>query len=134
MLQEVYVVVWCKAAMYDEAQSSPITWLARLARNRSIDHVRVRKHLLPENYEPIELDGDPDALGLLIATQEQERVTTCLGELDALTQRAIRGAFLFDVTHVKLAKAEGVPLGTMKSRIRRGLRTLREQLELQGKT
>lgn len=136
-LQDVYIVIWCKAAMYDESKSSPITWLARLARNCTIDRSRVSNHTLPSGTdtdgELDEADQDPDALSLLIAKQDQERLTICLGELDASTQRAVRGAFLFGATHLDLALAEGVPLGTMKSRVRRGLHTLRERYEMQGK-
>ena len=137
-LQDVYIVIWCKAFMYDETRSSPITWLARLARNRAIDQSRISKPALPDEEDQAEskldeLDESPDALSLLIRRQEQERLTVCLRELDAPTRRAIRGAFLFGATHLDLALAEGVPLGTMKSRVRRGLRTLRERYEMQGK-
>ena len=130
-LQDVYIVIWCKAALYDETKSSPMTWLARLARNRTIDRFRMPKHLLPDDYETnCKLDEDPDALSLLITRQEQQRLISCLGELDAPTQRAIRGAFFSEVTHSDLASAECVPLGTMKSRVRRGLRTLGERFEM----
>lgn len=47
-LQDVYIVIWCKASMYDETKSSPITWLARLARNCTIDRSRICKHILPD--------------------------------------------------------------------------------------
>lgn len=131
-LQDAYIVIWRKAALYDEAKSSPITWLSRLARNRTLDRVRLFNGLVPENYEPhSDAHEDPDALCMLIAKQEQERLESCLEQLDAASQIALRGKFLLGKTCKELARAEAVPLSTMKSRVWRGLRILRVQLEMQ---
>ena len=74
-------------------------------------------------------DDAPAALDLVVAAEQQVRLRTCLGELDEQQSRAIRSAFLDGVTYEQLAERMKVPLGTMKSWIRRGLMKLRTCLE-----
>ena len=130
VLQEVYLIVWNKADRFDPAKASPITWLAVLARNKAIDRLRVRK--LPT--DPIESAGEvgddrPSALDVLETVQEQQRLAGCLDELEEQQRAMIRAAFLDGATYPELAEREGVPLGTMKSWIRRGLLRLRGCLQ-----
>ena len=132
VLQEVYLAVWRKASVFDETRASPITWLVAIARNRAID--RVRSGTVARASEPIELahsiaDPAPLAAESLEAMQESERLQSCLGELEQRQQTAIRSAFMDGLTYDELAKRSGVPLGTMKSWIRRGLAKLRACLE-----
>jgi RNA polymerase sigma-70 factor (ECF subfamily) len=130
VLQEVYVTVWKKADRFDPLKASPITWLAVLARNKAIDRLRLRR--LPT--DPIEHAGDvaddqPSALDVLETAQEHDRLNGCLDELDAQQRSMIRAAFLDGASYPELAEREGVPLGTMKSWIRRGLLRLRGCLQ-----
>jgi RNA polymerase sigma-70 factor (ECF subfamily) len=130
VLQEVYVTVWKKADRFDPLKASPITWLAVLARNKAIDRLRLRR--LPTG--PLEDAGEvaddrPSALDVLETAQEQDRLNGCLDELDAQQRSMIRSAFLDGATYPELAEREGVPLGTMKSWIRRGLLRLRGCLQ-----
>jgi RNA polymerase sigma-70 factor (ECF subfamily) len=130
VLQEVYVTVWKKADRFDPMKASPITWLAVLARNKAIDRLRLRR--LPT--DPIEhagevADDQPSALDVLESAQEHERLNVCLDELDAQQRSMIRAAFLDGASYPELAEREGVPLGTMKSWIRRGLLRLRGCLQ-----
>ena len=131
-LQEVYINVWQKAAAFDPARSSPITWLAALARNRSIDRLR---SLGARPAEPIGADAfevqDPAALAseVLESSDEARRLSGCIGELEAKQAGAIREAFFGGVTYKELAERRSVPLGTMKSWVRRGLARLKECLE-----
>jgi RNA polymerase sigma-70 factor (ECF subfamily) len=132
VLQDVYVTVWRKAASFDPARASPITWLVAIARNRSID--RLRASAQNRRSEPIESaedvsDEGPGALDLVVSAEQQARLKTCLGELEERQSSAIRGAFLDGATYDQLAQRMGVPLGTMKSWIRRGLMKLRTCLE-----
>jgi RNA polymerase sigma-70 factor (ECF subfamily) len=132
VLQEVYIAVWRKAAAFDEGRASPITWLVAIARNRSID--RARSSSASRLNEPIEAaenvsDPLPLASDLLEAEQERGRLSGCLDELERRQSAAIRSAFMDGLTYEVLAKRAGVPLGTMKSWIRRGLAKLRECLE-----
>jgi RNA polymerase sigma-70 factor (ECF subfamily) len=131
VLQETYVTVWRKAAAFDSGKASAITWLAILARNKAIDRLRVRgprPHAgLDEATEIV--DPGASALDLLEDAQERHRLTLCLDELEQRTGKMIRAAFLDGATYPDLAEREGVPLGTMKSWIRRGLLRLRGCLE-----
>jgi RNA polymerase sigma factor (sigma-70 family) len=132
VLQEVYLTVWRKAATFDPARASPITWLVAIARNRSID--RLRSAAGRGRMEPIESAQDvhdpaPAALDLVHATQQSRRLATCLGELEQRQSIAIRAAFMDGNTYEELADRMRVPLGTMKSWIRRGLLKLKDCLE-----
>lgn len=130
ILQEVYVTVWNKADRFDPQRASPITWLAVLARNKSIDRLR-RGRLLTDPIEHASdvADDQPTALDVLETAQEQYRLNGCLEELDAQQGSMIRAAFLDGASYPELAEREGVPLGTMKSWIRRGLLRLRGCLQ-----
>jgi RNA polymerase sigma-70 factor (ECF subfamily) len=132
VLQEVYLTVWRKAESFDPARASPITWLVAIARNRSID--RLRTVAGGRRIEPIEAaeevrDPAPAAVDLVQAGQQSARLSLCLDELEARQAAAIRAAFLDGNTYEELAKRMSVPLGTLKSWIRRGLLKLRDCLE-----
>ena len=132
VLQDVYITVWRKAGAFDARRASPITWLVAIARNRSIDCVRsTRTFRLSEPIEAAESVSDPMPLAsdLLEAEQQTGRLSGCLDELEARQSAAIRSAFMDGITYEALAARAGVPLGTMKSWIRRGLAKLRECLE-----
>ena len=132
VLQDVYVTVWRKAAAFDPGRASPITWLMAIARNRAID--RLRSSSVSRRMEPIDAanevsDPSPGAVEILAQTQQNARLAGCLGELEARHASAIRAAFLDGATYEELAERMNVPLGTMKSWIRRGLLKLRACLE-----
>ncbi len=130
-LQDIYLNVWRKAGSFDPERASPITWLAALARNRSIDRLRARGNHISE---PVEAalhisDPAPDAATSLEAAESGARLSGCIGELEARKAEAIRTAFFEGSTYAELAVRSGVPLGTMKSWVRRGLHQLKECLE-----
>jgi RNA polymerase sigma-70 factor (ECF subfamily) len=130
VLQEVYITVWQKAARFDDGRASPITWLAVLARNKAIDRLRLRRVRTEAIDAADHVADDADsAFELLEQGEEQERLRHCLGELEARQQAMIRAAFLDGASYPELAERESVPLGTMKSWIRRGLLRLRGCLE-----
>jgi RNA polymerase sigma-70 factor, ECF subfamily len=132
VLQEVYLTVWRKAGSFDPARASPISWLIAIARNRAIDRLRASGVL--RKMEPIEAasaasDPAPDAAERFELAQQNQRLADCLKELDARHAAAIRAAFLDGTTYEELATRMDVPLGTMKSWIRRALLKLRACLE-----
>lgn len=129
-LQETYVLVWRKAAAFDAGKASAIAWLAVLARNKSIDRLRRRGPAAADLDAADRIpDGRPSALDLIEQEQEGRRLAACLEGLEERAGRSIRSAFLEGAAYPELAEREGVPLGTMKSWIRRGLLRLRECLE-----
>ncbi len=131
-LQDVYVNLWQRADRYDPSRASPIAWLAAFARNRAIDRLRtgkVRGGAVPvEEAAPLP-DQSPLADALLVDAEQRAQIHKCLGALDDRTQGHIRAAFFEGQTYAQLAEAADVPLGTMKSWIRRGLQRLRACLE-----
>jgi RNA polymerase sigma-70 factor (ECF subfamily) len=132
VLQDVYTAVWQRAGTFDPARASPITWLVAIARNRSIDRLRsgamAARTRMMEEADDVS-DNAPDALAQIESLQEERRLTDCLGELEPRHAVAIRFAFLDGMTYDELARRMNVPLGTMKSWIRRSLLRLRECLE-----
>jgi len=132
VLQDVYTTVWQRAGTFDPARASPITWLVAIARNRSIDRLRsgamAARTRTMEEADDVS-DNAPNALAQIESLQEERRLTDCLGELEPRHAVAIRFAFIDGMTYDELARRMNVPLGTMKSWIRRSLLRLRECLE-----
>lgn len=133
VLQTVYIKVWERAGQFDAARASPITWLATIARNGAIDWRRsvagrAVRDALPETAAFAVADEAPRADQLLVAAEEGEQLHRCLDELEARTRTCIRSAFFDGSTYAELAERENVPLGTMKSWIRRGLLRLKDCL------
>lgn len=131
VLQDVYLTVWNKADRFDPERASPITWLVSLARNRSIDRIRARGGRVIAGVEEAEAlpDGAPLASTLVEDEDDRRRLEGCLNQLDPKHASAVRTAFFEGVTYEALAKMLGMPLGTMKSWIRRSLISLRACLE-----
>lgn len=122
-LQDIYVSIWKRAGTFDEARASPVTWLATVARNRAIDRLRARDNrVYSELNDAADVaDPRPDPAALLEASQASDHLRRCLADLEDRQARAIRAAFFDGVTYAELAEADHVPLGTMKSWVRRGL-------------
>ena len=130
VVQDVYLTVWDKAARYEAGRAHGMAWLTVITRNRSLDRLRqrsVRRSLLARSGEFLAAaaadDGHHEERDEII-----ERMTAKLGELDPDIQRIIKAAFFDGHTYEALARAHDVPLGTMKSRIRRALLSLRSAL------
>jgi RNA polymerase sigma factor (sigma-70 family) len=131
VLHDVYLTIWKRAGAYEPARASPITWLATIARNRAIDWHRaqaVRRATPIEDAPPI-LDEAPLASETMLADEAAHRLHGCLDGLESRQREAIRTAFFDGVTYAELAERQRVPLGTMKSWVRRGLAKLKECLE-----
>lgn len=132
VLQDVYVTVWRRAGAFDpERGVSPVTWLVTLARNRAIDRLRASKAHLTR---PIETAADlrdpaPNASDMLEENEAVRRLAMCLSELEPAHEAYIRSAFFGGHTYQSLAQGAAVPLGTMKSWIRRALMRLRACLD-----
>jgi RNA polymerase sigma-70 factor, ECF subfamily len=130
---DVFHDVWRRAGTYDPANGTVLGWIMNQARSRAIDRVRFeqRKKRVDPRLEADEpgLAADPcDALELL---QRCAAVRTAFGVLSADERRAIDSAFFAELTHAEIAERLQEPLGTVKTRIRSGLRKLREALEAQ---
>lgn len=130
VLHEVYLTIWKRAAGFQPGRASPITWLATIARNRAIDWRRANA---VRRADPVEwADEIPDdgiaADEAIMLEEADRRLHLCLEALDAQQRQAIRTAFFDGVTYAELAQRSDVPLGTMKSWVRRGLIRLKDCL------
>lgn len=130
-LQEAYVAIWRRAGSFDAGRGSPTTWLVVIARNCAIDRLRSRRR---SPTSPIELaaeiaDARPSAFDLASAGHDERRLHECLGELTPGDRAFIATAFFEGESYATLATRESLPLGTVKSRIRRALIKLRGCLE-----
>ena len=123
-LQEAYVRIWTQAAQYDLEKGQPIHWMSGIVRHICIDMLRrgATRPALGLDLREIAAVVPPHD----IITVDIYR---CLKRLDATQSKAILMAFYFGLSHAELAKTFAVPLGTMKSTIRRGLAKLKECLD-----
>jgi RNA polymerase sigma factor (sigma-70 family) len=130
VVQDAYVTIWRKAGSFDAAKAGVITWLTVIARNKAIDRLR-RRNRDDESLDAASEVADESPLATAVIEQDQDarRLGHCLDQLEERTRTMIRAAFLDGATYPELSEREGVPLGTMKSWIRRGLLRLRGCLE-----
>lgn len=134
VLQDVYLKVWNRAGRFNVERASPITWLSAIARNAAIDWVRSNNPspfaATPggDSWQAEPTSEELGAFETLEAAQTRMRLERCLDQLGPQQGGAIRAAFLDGFTHSELAVRLSVPLGTMKSLVRRGLLHLRECL------
>jgi RNA polymerase sigma-70 factor (ECF subfamily) len=129
VLHEAYLTVWHNADRFDPTRASPITWLAVLTRNKAIDRLRRYRAAEPIEAAGEVADASPSSADIISDAQDGRRLAKCLDQIDPRTRELIRSAFFTGATYSELAAEMSVPLGTMKSRIRRGLMSLRGCLE-----
>ncbi|WP_236596716.1 sigma-70 family RNA polymerase sigma factor [Paraburkholderia hiiakae] len=130
VLQDVYVTVWRRAVTFDPTLASAITWLVAIARNRAIDRLRRhREEPLDESIGDEVADEGPSPAAIVEHSEERRRLERCLEGLPAQKGSVIREAFFTGATYAELAERLSVPLGTMKSWIRRSLLQLKACLE-----
>lgn len=134
VLHDVYMIVWKRAGTYEPCLGSPISWLATIARNRAIDWRRsqTRQAAVPLDDSPDLPDPTVDAEAGMLLDEAARGVFACLAALESHQGNAIRNAFFHGFTYAELAERNRVPIGTMKSWIRRGLRQMRHNLEVAG--
>lgn len=124
--QDVMAVLWQKAHLFDPSRASVATWVYTIARNRRIDlarRVRPDPEELPWGPEP-----EPDQDEALIMQQETRRLGAALALLPEKQRELIERAYYGDLSHTEIADETGLPLGTIKSRIRLALDRLRQQM------
>jgi RNA polymerase sigma-70 factor, ECF subfamily len=139
VLQETFVRVWSRADTYEPRLGTPSAWLLRIARNRAIDRlraIRTRAH----TSEATGGDGDPGPVRPELGTRDTPEaallvnavavaVRAAMTDLSSSERELIEAAYFDGYTHRELAARFGLPLGTVKTRIRAGLTALRGRLE-----
>ena len=128
LVQEIFTEIWKKAAFFDPTVASETTFIALVARRRAIDFLR-RQGRQP-NFEPLEAAGSVPAASAPSPSLDcdPEAVKSSVATLPDETRQLFRMFFEDGFTHPEIAEKTGLPLGTVKTRLRRGLITLREQL------
>ncbi len=125
--QEVMAVLWQKAHLFDPSRASVATWVYTIARNRRIDALRQARRVEPEalDWGP---SPEPEQDQAMQAQEEAEQLARALAALPAAQRALIERAFYGDLSHSEIAAETGLPLGTIKSRIRLALEKLRRQM------
>jgi RNA polymerase sigma-70 factor (ECF subfamily) len=125
--QDVMATLWHKAHMFDPARASVATWLFTIARNRRIDALRKQRRPEPEDL-PWGPEAEPDQEDVLALQQESERLRQALTTLPDAQRELIVKAYFGDLSHSEIASETGLPMGTIKSRIRLALDRLRHEM------
>ncbi len=125
--QDVMATLWTKAHMFDPSRASVSTWVFTIARNRKIDALRRARRPEPEDL-PWGPEQEPDQAEVLTLRQETEKLKTAISELPEKQRELIERAYFGDLSHSEIAEETGLPLGTIKSRIRLALERLRHSM------
>jgi RNA polymerase sigma-70 factor (ECF subfamily) len=132
VLQDSFVKIWNHAASYATQKAAPMTWMAAIVRNRSLDLTRRPKLEVADEDGLYTLGFEDEAPGPdahLALSRDQARVERCLQTLDADQKQSIALAFYHGLSHSEVAEHLKRPLGTVKTHIRRGLAKLKGCLE-----
>ena len=125
--QEVMATLWTKAHMFDPSRASVSTWVFTIARNRKIDALRRMKRPEPEDL-PWGPEAEPDQADVMTLRQESEKLAKAMADLPEKQRDLIQRAYFGDLSHAQIAEETGLPLGTIKSRIRLALERLRHAM------
>lgn len=123
-IQDAYISIWNKAASFTPGTGSAQGWITTITRRRAIDRLRASPWLRRE-INTDQADISPATSDI---SQDRLALQQCLDRLSSNVQSAIRLAYLYGFTHVELSKRLDLPLGTLKSQLRRGLAKLKECL------
>ena len=134
VLQDVFIQIWEKAALYDPARGKPMTWAITLTRNKAIDRLRStqRRSRLQDDLEheaqTVEQFDDKNSFDAVSSVETGEMVREAIKKLSKDQREAIELAFFSSLTQTEISERLGEPLGTVKARIRRGMLKLKDLL------
>ena len=137
ILQEAFVRVWTRAETYDAQMGGPLPWIVRLARNCAIDRLRARRSRAAIDTpapggrvaEAVPTSDIQSPEAVVLDAERRQALTDALAGLPADQRQLIEAAFFEGYTHSELAQRFGLPLGTVKTRIRAGMIAMRQRLE-----
>lgn len=128
IVQEVMLTVWRKCAQFDPERAQVSAWIYQIARNRQIDVFRKEQRPMPEELSR-DPDAEPDASQILALEQEAGMLKKALLQLKHDQRIVIEQAYMGELSHQEISTQTGLPLGTIKSRIRLALEKLRHELK-----
>jgi RNA polymerase sigma-70 factor (ECF subfamily) len=128
LAQETMLTVWHRAASFDPTQASASTWIFTIARNKKIDVLRKLKRQSIDSLDTVQIEDEtPLPPETMMRAEEVTTIGRALKQLPAEQADLIRKSFFEDKSHAQIAQETGIPLGTIKSRIRLALQRLRHQ-------
>ena len=132
VLQESFVSVWNNAGSYQAGLAAPMTWMTTIVRNRAYDLLRRVDATVEIDADTFDKDvmealesSDPSPIDVLSMDAEARALAHCFSRLEGLHRQAIALAFYHDLSHSEVAQQMKLPLGTVKTWVRRGLERLR---------
>jgi RNA polymerase sigma factor (sigma-70 family) len=132
VLQESFVNIWNNASSYQASLAAPMTWMTTIVRNRAFDLLRRVDHAVEIDADTFDKDvmdalesADPTPIEALQLTESSKALAHCFARLEGLHRQAIALAFYHDLSHGEVAEQMKLPLGTVKTWVRRGLERLR---------
>jgi RNA polymerase sigma-70 factor (ECF subfamily) len=135
VLQESFVNIWNGAAGYQSSLAAPMTWMTTIVRNRAFDLLRKLDHDVEIDADTFDLEvmhaleaHDPTPIDALAMSQDAKALANCFSTLESLHRQAMALAFFHDLSHSEVAEQMRLPIGTVKTWIRRGLDKLRNCL------
>jgi RNA polymerase sigma-70 factor (ECF subfamily) len=137
VVQDVFLQIWEKAALYDSSRGKPLTWAITLTRNKAIDRLRStqRRNRLQDSLEreaqSFEQFDDRDSFDAVDSVEKGKLVNDAMKKLSEEQRESLELAFFSGLTQTEIAERLKEPLGTVKARIRRGMLKLRSLLEVQ---
>ena len=128
-VHDAFLQLWRNAGRFDLQRGNPEAWLVSLVRYRALDIARHRSREVSDNDLPERVDDDPDPLARLTASRDAAALRRCLDTLEPERRKLLTMAFIEGLSHSELAERLHLPIGTVKSWIRRSLQALRLCLE-----
>ena len=130
-LQEAYVKIWRNAGRFDSGRSSPITWMATIARNTAIDSIRRHSKETTASDDALLniADDAPTQEATMMSKEARRDLNICLETLEPQHRDVVRLAYLEGLSRQELAERFSTPVGTIKSWLRRSLIKLKECLD-----
>jgi len=126
VLQDIFMQLWRNPGAFDASRGNLAAWLAVITRHRAIDALRRRRH--ENDIENVVVAVDPDLASETDRSRTMDKVRGALQTMPALQRSALEMAYFEGLTHSEIAERTGEPLGTIKTRIRTGLLSLRKAL------
>jgi RNA polymerase sigma factor (sigma-70 family) len=134
VIQATFVAAWLRRETYDPAKGSLLGWLLGIARNKVTDRLRVKQREARVEETVLQQPGEQSADGQADLVVQRLIVADELARLPAEQKQMLELAFYADLTHQQISEATGVPLGTVKSHIRRGMASLKRRWEVDDAT
>lgn len=127
-LQQVYIKIWQASSSYNSSKAAPMTWMNTIARNQALDHLRKLNREPQMETEALDLQVDQSSSQeqKMTETQNSQQVHRCLRTLNDNQRRCLELSYFDGMTHQNLSNQLEVPIGTVKTWIRRGLMRLKE--------